>query len=121
MTKKSPNENNDDLSSALHKALIECGAVIPTTPEMVLLAETQHDAEVSPAEVDAAFRRLESTLNDPIVDLSFIKMNDTLLTTEPEDLAMAARNGTELDEITRAKIEESVQKALRKPPQDPQK
>jgi len=90
MTKRNPHVNSDDLPSELHKALIECGAVIPTTPEEVLLAERHHKAKTSPEQIEAAFQKLE----------------------------MAPRNGQELDETTRAKIEASVEKVLRKPSQD---
>lgn len=118
MKNKHPHEATDDLPPELRKALIECGAIIPTTPEEVLLAERQHKAMISPAEIDAAFKKLELALNDPTDDLSFAKVNDVLVTMQNEDLAMAARNGEELDEETRAKIEKSVQKFLGKPPQD---
>jgi len=118
MTKKYPHEDTDELPPALRKALIECGAVIPTTPKEVLLAERQQKTKASPDQVEAAFQKLELALDDPTDDLSFAKINDALLTMQNEDLAMAARNGMELDEETRAKIEESVQRALRKPPPD---
>jgi hypothetical protein len=121
MTKKHPHEATGDLPSELCKALIECGAVIPTTPEEVALAERQHKVKASPAQIEAAFKKLELALDNPTDDLSFAKINDALQTIQNEDLAMAARNGTELDEETRAKIEESVQKTLRKPPQDSKK
>jgi hypothetical protein len=121
MTKKHPHEAKDDLPSELRKALIECGAVIPTTPEEVLLAERQHKVKAPPVQIEAAFKKLELALDDPTDDLSFAKLNDPLLTMQNEELAMAARNGTELDEETRAKIEASVQKTLRKPSQDSKK
>ena len=118
MTKRNPHVNSDDLPSELHKALIECGAVIPTTPEEVLLAERHHKAKTSPEQIEAAFQKLEMALEDPADDLSFAKVNDVLITMQNEELAMAARNGQELDETTRAKIEASVEKVLRKPSQD---
>ena len=118
MRNKHPHGAKEDLPPELRKALIECGAVIPTTPEGVLLAEQQHIVKMSPAEIDAAFKKVELALNDPADDLSFAKANDALVTIQNEDLAMAARNGEDLDEETRAKIEESVQRVLRKPRQD---
>ena len=120
MTKKNPQESTDELPPELRKALIECGAVIPTTPDEVLIAERQHQIKTAPAQIDTAFRKLEKALADPTTDLSFAQLNDSLKMPKNEDLAMAARNGSELDEETRAKIEGSITKALRKPRQGSQ-
>lgn len=118
MIKKQQKESTDELGPKLRKALIECGAIIPTTEEEVLLAERQHKVKVTPSQIDAAFRKLETALDDPTTEVSFAHPNESLLTRNHEDLSMAARNGDELDEETRAKVEATVERVLRKPPQD---
>jgi hypothetical protein len=117
MIKKQQNESTDELSPTLRKALIECGAIIPTAEDEVLLAERQHKVKLTRAEVEAAFKQLENALDDPGNDITFARPSESLLALNREDLAMAARNGAELDDETRAKVDASVEKALRKPPQ----
>ena len=117
MNKKNPQESTDELPSDLRKALIECGALIPTTPDEVQVVEKQLELRATPAQINAAFIELEKALDDPITELRFVKLSESLSVLRNEDLAMAARNGNELAEETRAKIEKSVHDALKKPPQ----
>ena len=117
MTKNNPQESTDEFPSDLRKALIECGALIPTTPDEVLLAERQLKVRTTPAQIKAAFSELEKALDDPNTEISFVRLDDSISVVKNQDLAMAARNGTELGDETRAKIEDSVDKALRKPQQ----
>jgi hypothetical protein len=118
MTNDNSQQPPDEMTPALRKALVECGAIIPITPEEVFLAEKQLSIDAEASHVDSAFKALEDALDDPSKDLSFMRLDDSVAPQKGGDLAMAARNGDELDEETRAKIEESVRKALRKPRQD---
>ena len=117
MNKNNPQESTDELPSDLRKALIECGALIPTTPDEVEVAEKQLEIRATPAQINAAFSELEKALDDPASEICFLKLSETLSVLRNEDLAMAARNGNELAEETRAKIEKSVDDALKKPQQ----
>jgi hypothetical protein len=117
MTKNNPQESTDEFPSGLRKALIECGALIPTTPEEVLLAERQLKIRTTREQIKAAFSELERALDDPTAEISFARLDDSVSVVKNQDLAMAARNGMELGDETRAKIEDSVDKALRKPQQ----
>ena len=118
MTKKNEQERVDDLATELRRALVECGAIIPTTPEEVALAEKHQKLDLSPTQIDIAFGELEKAINNPEVDLSFVKLNASILPIETGELSMAARNGCEIDESTRAKIEETVNKILEKPSEE---
>jgi|SRR5947209_10687921 len=117
MNKNNPQESTDELPSDLRKALIECGALIPTTPAEVEVAEKQLEIRATPAQINAAFSELEKGLDDPITEIKFVKLSESLSVLRNDDLAMAARNGNELAEETRAKIEKSVDDALKKPQQ----
>jgi hypothetical protein len=121
MTNRTANESIDDLPTELRKALVESGAVIPTSPEEVVLAEKHFRIKTVPSEIDAAFNKLEEAFNNPDDDLSFIKLSTSFMTLKNEDLAMAARSGTEIDDETRAKIEETIKKVLQMPRQDTSK
>jgi hypothetical protein len=117
MNKNNPQESTDELPSDLRKALIECGALIPTTPEEVEIAEKQLEIRATPAQINAAFSELDKALDDPITEIKFVKLNRSLSVSRDEDLAMAARHGNDLAEETRAKIEKSIDDALKKPRQ----
>lgn len=118
MTNENSKQATDELTPAVRKALIECGAVIPVTPEEVLLLEKQITVKAKPAEIEAAFKKLEKHLDDPSTRLSFMRLDDSFKPQNEDEFSMAARKGCELDDETRAKIEASVLKALQKPPQD---
>lgn len=120
MTKKNENESVDDLAPELRKALVECGAIIPTTSEDVALVEKNIKSKLTSAQIDAAFGKLEEVLGKP-EDLSFVKLNSSILQPQSDEMSMAARNGCEIDEETRAKIDETVERILKKPPQDSSK
>ena len=116
-----PNENpkypGDEMTPALRKALVESGAVIPTTPSEVKLAEAHLTGNVTRLQVEAAFARLEKALDDIAPAPAFMRLDECVMPPADGGLAMAARNGGELDTETLAKIEESVARATRKPPQ----
>jgi len=117
MNKKNPQESTDELPSTLRKALIECGALIPTTPDEVEIAEKQLEIRATPAQINAAFSELEIALDDSTSEINFVKLSESISGMKNEELAMAARNGNELAEETRARIEKSVDNALKKPQQ----
>lgn len=117
MPKEIPKKSQDEMTTALRKALVECGAIIPITPDEVELAQRHLTPTPTPNQVDAAFARLEATLNDGRITLSFMNLDDCVVPPTNGGLAMAARNGTELDAETLAKIEKSVSDATRKPSQ----
>lgn len=117
MNIRNPQESTDELPSDLRKALIECGALIPTTPEEVEVVEKQLEIRATPAQINAAFSELEKALDDPTSEINFVKLSESISLMKNEELAMAARNGNELAEETRAKIEKSVDNALKKPQQ----
>lgn len=121
MTKKNENESADDLAPELRKALVECGAIIPTTSEEVALVEKRAKSKLTAAQIDAAFGKLEEAIDKPDEDLSFVKLNASILEPRTDEMSMAARNGCEIDDETRAKIDETVEKILKKPPQDSSK
>lgn len=107
----------DEMTPALRKALVESGAVIPTTPSEVKLAEKHLKRRVKPNEVEAAFARLEKALDNIAPILEFMQLDKCVMPPAEGGLSMAARNGGELDAETLAKIEESIARATRKPPQ----
>jgi hypothetical protein len=117
MNKNNPQELTDELPSDLRKALIECGALIPTTPNEVEIAEKQLEIRATPAQINASFREIEKALDDPTTEIEFVKLSESLSVLRNEELAMAARNGNDLAEEIRAKIEKSVNNALKKPQQ----
>jgi len=67
MNKNNPQESTDELPSDLRKALIECGALIPTTPDEVEIAEKQLEIRATPAQINAAFSELEKALDKDAV------------------------------------------------------
>lgn len=108
---------SDEMTPALRKALVELGAVIPTTPQEVKLVESQLGPEPTRSEIDAAFESVLHVLEDSNSDKPFIHLDESVVDATDNMLAMAARNGSELDEETLAKIERDVAAAIRKPAQ----
>ncbi len=117
MPNEIPKHSADEMTPALRKALVESGALIPTTAEEVELAEAHLTRAVTRQEVDAAFAKLEAALDDDSPVSSFMRLDESVVSPTDGGLAMAARNGTELDAETLAKIEASVARATHKPPQ----
>lgn len=117
MSNEIPKHSADEMTPALRKALVESGALIPTTAEEVKLAETHLTRNVTPQEVEAAFTKLEAALDDTAPVPLFMHLDECVVPMPESDIAMAARNGAELDAETLAKIEECVARATRKPPQ----
>ena len=114
-----PNENSkhsgDEMTPALRKALIESGALIPTTPNDVVLAQRLIDSRVSPEIIAAAFARLERLIDDAETNSTFIKIDGPMVSDGLQ--SMAARNGEELDAETLAKLDQAITEAIDKPPQ----
>lgn len=117
MPERNPQHSADEMTPALRKALVELGAVIPTTPQEVKLAEAQLGPEPLRSEVDAAFADILHALDDTQSRKPFMQIDEILIAAADSELAMAARNGTELDAETLAQIERDVAAAIRKPPQ----
>ena len=82
-----------------------------------LSADSPPLVRATPAQINAAFSDLEKALDDPTSEINFVKLSESISVMKNEELAMAARNGNELAEETRAKIEKSVNNALKKPQQ----
>lgn len=117
MPNEIPKHSADEMTPALRKALVESGALIPTTPEEVELAEAHLTRDVTRQETEAAFAKLEAALDETTPAPQFMRLDDCVVAAKDSDFAMAARNGTELDAETLARIEESIARATRKPPQ----
>jgi hypothetical protein len=107
----------DEMTPALRKALVESGALIPTTPREVRLAETRGECHLTQKEISESFAQLEKALDGASSDPAFMRLDESVTAPAGNGLAMAARNGDALDAETLAKIEESVNRATRKPPQ----
>lgn len=101
------------MTPALRKALVETGAIIPTTPGEVRLAQSALARYPNQQEVDAAFVKLEQALGDTS-PAPFMQLNDCVAPSADGGLSMAARNGEELDPDTLARVEESIAQAARK-------
>ena len=112
-----PQHSADEMTPALRKALVEIGAVIPTTPQEVKLAEAQLGPEPPRSEVDAAFVAVLHALDDTKSSKPFMQLDESVVAAADNELAMAARNGTELDAETLAQIERDVAAVTRKLPQ----
>lgn len=117
MPNEIPKHSADEMTPALRRALVESGALIPTTPEEVELAEAHLTRDVTRHETETAFAKLEATLDDTSPASPFMRLDDCVVPATESDFAMAARNGTELDAETLARIEESIARVTRKPPQ----
>lgn len=108
---------DDELTPVLRKALVEIGALIPTTSEEVQLAEAHLGSEPTRAEVADAFENVQRLLHGKADSPAFMRLDESIVVSADNELAMAARNGTALDAETRAKIEQDVAAATRKPSQ----
>ena len=108
-------EPDDELTPELKRALVEIGAIIPTTTEEVELAEAQYTSEPSSAKVNAAFEKVLFLLAEEAPAEGFIQLPTVTASTTGCELAMAARNGGELDADTLAKIEQDVARATQNP------
>ena len=117
MPDETPKQAADELTPALRKALVELGAIIPTTPEEVELAEAHLTDGTTHEEAEASFKKLEQILDDDSLAPAFMHLDESVASPTDCGLSMAARNGDELDAETLARIEESVARATRKPPQ----
>ena len=117
MPETNPQHSADEMTPALRKALVEIGAVIPTTPQEVKLAEAQLGTEPLRSEVDAAFAAVLHALDDRESSRPFMRLDESDIAASNNELAMAARNGTELDAKTLAQIERDVAAVTRKAPQ----
>ena len=115
MSSQSTHQPNDDLTPEIRKALVEIGAVIPTTVAEVALAERHLDCQVSLSQIDASFAQIEQMLawqSSPNTGAPVMRY--TTNAASCTGLALAARNGTEIDEATRAIIEADIAEATNK-------
>src|SRR5262245_38167468 len=117
MANEIPKHTADEVTPALRKALVESGAIIPTSPEEVTLAENHLTRTVTPQEIAEAFSKLEAALDETSPPSPFMQLDECVVPPTGDGLAMAARNGVELDADTLAIIEDVVAHAKRKPPQ----
>jgi len=117
-----PNETSisaeDGISPSLRKVLIEVGALIPTTPQEVEIAEARLNSDLPAEVVSAAFAKLEQMIDDESPSTPFMSFREPIIISEECGLAMAARNGAALDPETLQRIEESVAQALLQPPRE---
>lgn len=116
MPNEQTNQNTDEITPILRKALVEIGVLIPISPSEVVIADSHFVQEPSSEEENAAFTRLEQILDDDTSSLFFMRIDETLFTPKDGGLAMAARNGEELDSETLAKIKQAIAQATRIPP-----
>lgn len=114
MSESQPKQTADEMTPALRKALVEIGAVIPTSIQEVKLAEAQNGPEPERAEVEAAFDAILYALDSTESNKPFIRLDESFSATSSNNLALAARNGGELDAETLAQIEIDVANALNK-------
>lgn len=103
----------EELTPELKQALVEIGAIIPTTAAEVALVENKFNSALPKAEVSAAFDAVLRMMDGDRSSKGFIKPI-ALPAAGDYELAMAARNGHALDAETLAKIEADVAKATRK-------
>jgi hypothetical protein len=99
------------MTPALRKALIESGALIPTTPTEVRLAQRFLTESLTPDQIDAAFSKLDSMLETDSPAPPFIELDEPLPSPGGQGMASAARNGSELSESLLARIDEDVDRA----------
>ena len=77
MSDNTPKETNDELTVALRKALVEIGALIPTSPEEVRLVENHLTIGTTPEQVELAFKKLEQKLGDPVAS-PFMRLHESV-------------------------------------------
>lgn len=112
MSEKTTDKTADELTPALRTALVELGAIIPTTSEEVELAEANFTDGTTAEEEAAAFQQLQRELNGDAPSHSFMKLNVSFPARKDGTLSVAARNGEEIDVETRARIERSVDRVI---------
>lgn len=108
-------QTTDEITPKLRKALVEIGAVIPTTAADVTLAERHLDCQVSQSQIDASFAQIERMLapqSAPRAATPSVRYKTNAASSM--GLALAARNGSEIDEATKAKIEADIAQATQK-------
>lgn len=108
------NQPADELTPELKQALVEIGAVIPTTAAEVALVENKFTTALPKTEVNAAFDTVLRMLDSDASSEAFIKPV-AMSASGNHELALAARNGVTLDADTLAKIEADVAHAIQKP------
>src|SRR5437867_3667545 len=101
---KSP---TDKWTSALRKALVEIGALIPVTPEEVKLAEARLTDGTTPEEVEASFKRLEEILDDHVLP-QFMQLHESIQLPSEDCVSMVARNSANLKAEALARIAHAV-------------
>lgn len=107
MSNNTPKETNDELTVALRKALVEIGALIPTSPEEVKLAENHLTIGTTPEQVELAFKKLEEKLSDPFVS-PFMRLHESVLLPDEECVSVAARGAKNLKRETLKKVANAV-------------
>lgn len=107
-------QSADELTPELKQALVEIGAIIPTTAAEVALVGNKFTAALPNSEVNAAFDAILRMMDADASTDTFIKPV-VMSVVDDYELAMAARNGHALDAETLAKIEADVARATRKP------
>jgi len=107
-----------EMTPALRKALVELGASIPITPQEVELANAQLGSEPSRSEIETAFEAVLHAIDETQPSRPFMRLDEAFVGLADNELAMAARNGGDLDAETLARIERDVADAIRKPPQN---
>jgi len=109
MSNDNPKETNDELTAALRKALVEIGALIPTSPEEVELAEKHLTDGTTAEQVEASFRKLEEILDDDLVTSPFMQLHESVALPAEGCVSVAARHGPpNLGRETLAKIVDDV-------------
>ena len=107
-------QSDDELTPELKQALVEIGAIIPTTAAEVALAENKLAAAPSKAKMNAAFDAVLRMIDNDTTSEAFV--HSVAVPAEADyEFAMAARNGVVLDAETLAKIEADVARATQKP------
>lgn len=114
MSESQPKQTADEMTPALRRALVEIGAVIPTSIQEVKLAEAKNGPEPGSGEIEAAFDAVLYALDSTESTKPFIRLDESFSAASSNNLALAARNGNELDAKTLAQIESDVANALNK-------
>ena len=109
MSNSSSPQSEDIISPDLRKALVEIGAMIPTTAAEVTLAERLLDWQVSESQIGKSFLQIQELLKGSSRPKSVVRYKGGAVATT--GLALAARKGTQIDETIRAKIEADITQA----------
>ena len=110
MSNSSSPQPEDILSSELRKALVEIGAIIPTTAAEVALAERHLKCQVSERQLDESYLQIQEILKSQSQQKPAVRYKSGAVAAT--GLALAARKGTQIDEVTRAKIEADINQAI---------